>query len=240
MPEIDHRDEHVDIGAELAVPAAAQREVEVILEPRGQADVPAVPEIAQARGRVGVVEVQHHPEAHQQGDAAGHVGVAAEVEVDLPAERHRRQEQRRRLEQARVAVDLVDVLGQVVGQRHLLEEADEEQRQAVGDVLPRDRRRSLELRQQVVGALDRPGHQLGEERDERQEPHEAALGLDDALVGVDGVAHRLERVERDADGQDHLGEEAVLRDAQKREQALGYATGSGSIDGETRNAPGTC
>ena len=89
----DHRDEHIDVSAQRAMAAAAQREVDVILEPGGQADVPAVPEIAQARGRVGVVEVQHHPEAHQQGDAAGHVGVAAEVEVDLPAERHRRQDQ---------------------------------------------------------------------------------------------------------------------------------------------------
>ena len=203
------------IGAELAAAAAAQREVEVILEPRGQADVPAVPEIAQARGGVRVVEVQHHPEAHQRGDAAGHVGIAAEVEVDLPAERHGRQDQGRRLEQAGVAVDRVDILGQVVGQRHFLEEAHEEERQAVGEVLPRDRRRSLELRQEVVGALDRPGHQLGEERDERQEAHEAALRLDHAVVGVDRVAHRLERVEGDADGQDHFGEEAVLRNAQR-------------------------
>ena len=96
--------------------------------------MPAVPEVAQAGGGVGVVEVQHQAEAHDCGDAAGHVGVAAEVEVDLPAERHRRQDQRRRLELAGVAVDRVDVLGQVVGQRHLLEEADQEQRQAVGEV----------------------------------------------------------------------------------------------------------
>ena len=81
--------------------------------------------------------------------------------------------------------------------------------------------RALELRQQVVRTLDRAGHQLREERDKRQEPHETALGLDDALVSVDRVAHRLERVKRDADGQDDLREEPVFRNAHQREQGIG-------------------
>src|SRR5262245_25113238 len=37
----DHRDEHIEIGAQLAAAIAAEREVKVILEPGGQANVPA-------------------------------------------------------------------------------------------------------------------------------------------------------------------------------------------------------
>ena len=110
MPEIDHGEEHVAVSAQLAPAAAAQREIEIILEPGRQADVPAVPEVAQAGRGVRVVEIQHEAKAHELGDAAGHVGIAAEVEIDLPAERHRRQDQRRRLELAGIAVDQIDIL----------------------------------------------------------------------------------------------------------------------------------
>ena len=75
----------------------------------------------------------------------------------------------------------------------------------------RDARRRLQLRQQIVGPLDRPGHQLRKERHERQEADEAAFRLDGAEVGVDGVAHRLERVKGNADGQDDLRDEPIVR-----------------------------
>ena len=87
-----HGQEHVPIRAPRTAPAPAQREIEIVLEPGGETDVPAVPEIAQAGGGVRIVEVQHQPKAHELGDAAGHVGVTTEIEVDLPAERHRCQD----------------------------------------------------------------------------------------------------------------------------------------------------
>ena len=59
--------------------------------------------------------------------AAGHVGVAAEVEEDLPGEGERRQDQRRGAETAGVVVDAIHVDAEVIGQGDFLEQADEEE-----------------------------------------------------------------------------------------------------------------
>ena len=80
----EERDEQVAVRVQRAVAAAAQGDVDVIAEPGGKADVPPRPEIAQPAGQVGIVEIQDQVEAHHSGQAAGHVGVAAEIEEDLP------------------------------------------------------------------------------------------------------------------------------------------------------------
>src|SRR5437588_465436 len=83
------------------------------------------------------------PKTHHARDATGHVGVAAEVEVNLPAERDRAQQQSGCLKLRGRRVDLIDVFRQVVGQRHLLEEAHQKEGKAVRDVLARDDRSFL-------------------------------------------------------------------------------------------------
>lgn len=71
-----HGHEEVEILTELAVTVAAKGDVEVVLEPRGEADVPASPKLSDGGGAVGVVEVLGELEAEQEGDADCHVGVA--------------------------------------------------------------------------------------------------------------------------------------------------------------------
>src|SRR5438093_684354 len=100
-----HGQEHVAIGAPRAAAAATQREIEIILEPGGQADVPAIPEITQTGGSIWIVEVEHEAKTHELGNAASHIRVAAEIEVYLPAECDGRQDQRRRLELTGSAID---------------------------------------------------------------------------------------------------------------------------------------
>ncbi len=56
-----------------------------------------------------------------------------------------------------------------------------------------------ELGQKPRRALDRPGHELGEEADVEREYAEMPLGLALAAVDVDGVAEGLEGIEGDAD-----------------------------------------
>ena len=84
--------------------------------------------------------------------------------------------------------------------------------------------RAGDLRQQRRRPHDRAGDQVREERDERRELDEVPRRLDLAAIDVDDVAHRLERVERDADRQHDL--EVPERDRQPRPaqglmQALG-------------------
>ena len=79
-----------------------------------------------------------------------------------------------------------------------------EQRRAVGDVLPAHGRELLELGQQMPGALDRPGHELGEETDKSGEPEEIAFPMHVTQVEIDAVTHRLECEKGNAHRQ-HIG-----------------------------------
>src|SRR5207249_5713767 len=130
--------------------------------------------------------------AHEPGDTAGHVRVTAEVEEDLPAKGDSGQDQPRRAVRLRVVIDAFDIERKVIGQRQFLEQTDEEQRRAVGEVLQADGRELAELREQMPGALDRPGHELGKETNERGETEKVPLALDVAQVEINRVTQRLE------------------------------------------------
>jgi len=71
------------VGAEGGCAVAAHRDVEVVLQPLGERDVPPLPEAAAVRGLVGGVEVCREAEAHEEGHAYGDVGVAGEIGIDL-------------------------------------------------------------------------------------------------------------------------------------------------------------
>ena len=60
-----------------------ERRKEVVPQPRGEGDVPAAPEVGEGVGLVGGVEVLGDGKAEHEANADGHVGVGAEVEVDL-------------------------------------------------------------------------------------------------------------------------------------------------------------
>lgn len=74
---------------------------------------------------------------------------------------------------------------------------------AVPNLLQRDVALGKDLRQQALGALDGPGDELREIRDEQGDVEEVLLRGHPPAVDVDGVAHRLEGVERDTDRQQH-------------------------------------
>src|SRR5262245_29936414 len=83
--------EQVPIRKPRPASVAAERNIDVVPEPRRQTDMPALPELAQTGREVRIIEVQNKIEPHELRHAAGHVRVAAEVEEDLPAERDRRE-----------------------------------------------------------------------------------------------------------------------------------------------------
>jgi len=92
----------------------------------------------------------------------------------------------------------------VVGNHHLLEETPEHLTQAVYCLVATELPLPLKLRQQVCGPLDGTGNELREETDEGEEGEQVARGTNLPAVDIDGVAQRLEGVEADAHGQDHL------------------------------------
>ena len=205
-----HGGHEVALGAGRAPAVAAEGNVEVIAEPGGEADVPAFPEIARVDGEIGVAEIEHEPEAEHQGQAAGHVGIAGEVAIDLEGEGIDAEQDGEAIGR-RTGEGGVGHATDVVGDDDLLEQAPEDEEGAMGDAVVADRAGLLDLGQEVGGAFDGAGDELGEESDVEGEILPAARGRQHAAVDVDDVAHGLERVERDAHGQD---------DAQQRQRGV--------------------
>ena len=77
--------QHVPHGFPLAHTAAAQREIDIVLEPASQRDVPSSPELAGGAGHIREIEVLGKLEAQHFSHANCHHGIAGEVEVDLKA-----------------------------------------------------------------------------------------------------------------------------------------------------------
>ena len=131
VPEAREHERRHDVR-ELAAEAfarAAQRDVDVVAEPRGQRDVPAAPEVLGAARQVRMVEIDHQLEAEPARRAARDIAVGREVRVDLDREREDARPQDlegRRLERE----DLVGDQPDVVGNHQLLEKAPRHQPQA--------------------------------------------------------------------------------------------------------------
>ncbi|MEY5044450.1 MAG: hypothetical protein RJA19_1677, partial [Bacteroidota bacterium] len=79
------RDGGHEPGEARPAAVAAHGDIEVIPQPGRQADVPPLPEIARVARLVRRSEVHRQLEAHPQGDADGHIRIAAEVRVHLQA-----------------------------------------------------------------------------------------------------------------------------------------------------------
>ena len=72
-----HREHQVHVGADGALPVAAERDVQVVAQPARQRHVPAPPELLDRPRAVGPVEVLRELEPEQLRDADRDVGVAA-------------------------------------------------------------------------------------------------------------------------------------------------------------------
>src|ERR1700743_86176 len=78
-----HGHEQIDVGTDVSLAVAAQRDVKIVAQPRTQADVPAAPELARILGKVRQIEVQHQLDAQQLADAARDVRIPGKVAEDL-------------------------------------------------------------------------------------------------------------------------------------------------------------
>src|SRR5207237_7724010 len=79
QPAQDHGQQKIPISLPLAVPVAAERDVEVIAQPRAEADVPAAPEALQARGEVRLAKIDHEVEAEELRASARDIDVYSEI-----------------------------------------------------------------------------------------------------------------------------------------------------------------
>ena len=164
--------------------------------------MPAAPEILERSGAIGLVEIAREAEAEQASKADRHVGIGGKIAVDLHGiaiggERQFQAGMARRVGKHRID----QVHRDVVGDHRLLHRAPQDQDETGRRFLPPEARGVAQLRQQVAGPHDRPGHEMGKEahqQGEIEQPRRARA----AVVDIDHIAQALEREERDADRQD--------------------------------------
>ena len=175
-PAEAHRHEQVRVAAALALPVAAERDVEVVAQPGRERHVPPAPELRRARRAVRPVEVPRQLDPEHPREPERHVGVRAEVEVDLEAEADRGRPGVDEPDRAWRREVVVDPLREPVGEEHLLREAEREQQQSGANALGIEPLLPHQLRLEDPVADDRAGDQMREERDEERVAQQIALG----------------------------------------------------------------
>ena len=85
MPQTSQRPDHqhIDDLASLALSVAAQRNIDVVTEERTKAHVPTAPEFGDGFGSVGQIKVLTISETKDHAQTNGHIGITAEVKVEL-------------------------------------------------------------------------------------------------------------------------------------------------------------
>ena len=174
--------------------------------------MPAPPKLPYALGAVGLPEILLEAIAEQRGNADRDVAVGAEIAVDLNGVAPDRQGQIDGAVGERIEEHGIDDLGrQVVRHHDLLEQSHDDEQQAHGRHGAAWIGRTLELRHHHLGADDRAGHELGEERNVQEDVEDRSRRRDHAAIDVDDVGDALEGEERDPDRE---------HDLEKRQLAL--------------------
>ena len=204
-PAEEHGDDEVHVLPNLSLAVAAKRNVDVVAYPGRERDVPAAPKVGDAGAAVGGVEVDGEVETQQQGNAYGHVAVAAEVTIYLHGIAIDAQQVLDAGIQGGVVEDAVhEIERDIVADNGFLEQTDDNEIHSLGKHHAGDADRFADLRGKVAGSHNGTCHELGKERHVESILQQVGQWLERTAVDVDGVAHALEREETDAHGQEDV------------------------------------
>src|SRR6476660_8755282 len=84
-----HRNNEVRVRAGKGALVAAYRNVKIFAQPRGKRDVPASPEIGDRLRQIRRIKIFCENESEHQAKSDRHVGVTAEIEINLKRIRER-------------------------------------------------------------------------------------------------------------------------------------------------------
>lgn len=99
---------------------------------------------------------------------------------------------------------MVDIDGEVVGHYHLGKEAEEDEHNALREVVATEGLVYPKLSEKILRTLDRACYQLGIEHDIERIEAKMPFGLLVAPIYFDNIAEALEGMERKTDGQDEM------------------------------------
>ena len=159
--------------------------------------MPSAPEVGYGHRLIRIAEVFGEFEAEHSAKADGHIRIAGKVKVYLEGIRYRARPRHKRGNIAAERVDIRPHRAHLVCKQHLFAETDHEAHNALGEIGRCDA---------AVGKLilnigithDGACYELGEHGDVHAEVDEIFLHSDIVAINVDGVAHCLEGVKRDA------------------------------------------
>ena len=204
-----HCDSEVRVRAGKAVLVAAYRNVKIFAQPRGKRDVPAPPEIGDRLREIRRIKIFRENESEHQAEPDRHVGVTAEIEINLERIRERSEPRVERLNRASVKCRVRDFTARI-RQQNLFRHAHHEKRDA-----PREfigcKPAIFELIGEERELQNRPGDKMREHRDEAGEIDKVGHRLGIAAIDVDRVAERLKCVKADAERQHHAKKRVQLR-----------------------------
>lgn len=200
-----HGDEEVPVVAQGSPSIAAEGYVNVVANPRRQRDVPASPEVCNAFGLVGSVEVERKSEAQKKGQPDGHVAVAAEVAVELNGITIQPQQVfNTRVKAWIVEYAVYEIEADVVGDDGFLEKAYENEVNASPEHVAGYSQGLANLRDKVARPYDGACYQLWKERHEESIVEQRGQRGEFAPIYVNGIAQALKGEKTDAHGQEDV------------------------------------
>ncbi len=166
--------------------------------------MPAPPELGNSAGNIGIVEVLHKLESKHPSQPDGHVGISAEIKIDL----QRIGDNSNPCCQDRKASDLHSLHrgvnhAEIVGEQHLFRQPFDEKLRPQSEARQCDAA-LLELRFDIRITDNRPGNELREHGDIQAEADEVFLYLDLAPIDVEDIGEGLKGIKRDSDGERQL------------------------------------
>ena len=180
MPQAAHQegDHGIHKGPQFSLPAASQRKIHIGLQKTAQGHVPPFPEILHGYRPVWRVEVFRDLDPEQPSRADGHVGIAAEVKVQLQGIACRRKKGRGSVQGGEVLIAVIHGKGKRIRKKHFFPEADGKPHHALCKPFGRKAPSSVILKLGNRGGVqdDGAGDQRGEKGHEAEVIQKPAMG----------------------------------------------------------------
>ena len=198
MPESSEEpdDEEIANPFEFGTAIATKWDVEIILKPGGERNVPATPEVCNTGSGVWIVEVLDEIEAEHFAKANRHVAVAGEIIVDLKGvgEKWEDDSEWCQSDSGWIVEDSVGDNGDVIGDEDFFQETYDETSEASAEFF----KRKLALMKSLFDisiADDWAGDELWEECDVGAEIKDILLNFNFFTIDIDDIGKNLESIE---------------------------------------------
>src|SRR5262249_10970195 len=203
-------------------------------------DVPALPELRNARSQQGGGEIDREPYSEQIGGTDGDIGIAGEVEIDLKHEEPGPEPGSGGIRRTS-AEDGIDGRSDRVSEQDLLHQAEQAQSEPETDQARANCELSVKqpvhLRSELPPARDRACDQLAEEQLEQGKAGKRPEGLRPSMRNVDQECGELKDVERDAKRNHDIVREHVEADRARQKYPILEIGKTAEVDEQSRIEP---